>query len=76
MNARSLDFSFGALAARADRADTDRWARIRAVAAAISDADLDDETDVVRALYASRFSNRDFGDILNEAIDLARQARR
>lgn len=58
---------------RDDRADNDRWARIRVVAAAISDADLEDETDVVRALYASRFAFRNFGDILDEAIDLARE---
>lgn len=56
--------------------DDDRWARTRAVAAAIADADLDHDTDVVLCLYEARMTAREFFDVLDEAIELAREARK
>lgn len=75
MNAH-FELDFSRLSERADLADADIWARTRAVAAAIADADLDHETDVVRCLYRARFTAREFMPILDEAIELAREARK
>ena len=56
--------------------EIERWSRVRMVAAAIpDDADLDDDADVVRALYAARFTAGIFSDCLSEAIDHARKDR-
>ncbi len=55
--------------------DAEFWARSRMIAAAIADADLDDVEDVVRALYAARYSRRDFDDALYAAIAIARERR-
>lgn len=56
---------------------SDQLARLRMVVAAIpDDADLDDETDVVRALYAARLCNADFGDLIDDAIAAKREQRR
>lgn len=56
--------------------DADRWARMAVVAAAIPhDVDLADEADVIRALFAARFSAADFTDVLDEAINHAQEAR-
>jgi hypothetical protein len=59
----------------ADDYDADRWARIRAVASAIADADLEHETDVVLCLYEARMTAREFFDVLDDAVELAREAR-
>lgn len=75
-----FELDFARLSDAADEADEraadERWSRIRAVAAAISEANLEHETDVVRALYAARFTARDFMPFLDDAIQLAREARR
>jgi len=56
--------------------DADRWARVATVACAIpGDADLGDDADVIRALMAARFSGADFFDVLDEAIERARDNR-
>lgn len=55
--------------------DTDRWARVSAIARAISDADLDDFEDVVRSLYAAGLCSRDFMPMVDEAIEQAREKR-
>lgn len=56
--------------------DPETWARIRMVAYAIpDDVDLSDDADVIRALYAARFSSRDFDDVLDDAIAHARTLR-
>lgn len=75
-----FELDFARLSEAADEADEraadERWARIRAVAAAISEADLSHETDVVKCLYAARFVWADFAHgVLDEAIQLAREAR-
>lgn len=75
MNAHSFDFSSGALSEADDRAEADRWALTRMVAAVISDAVLEEEADIIRALYAARLSAKDFMPVLDEAIALAREAR-
>jgi hypothetical protein len=51
------------------------WGRVHMVAAALSDANLDDDDDVVRALYAARFRSEDFIDVLDDAIAVARERR-
>ena len=62
-----------AVLATIQRADADRWARVAMIARAIpADVDLDDEGDVVRALYLARFSWADFADVLDEAIERAK----
>lgn len=56
--------------------DSERWARIAMVAAAIpADADLSDEADVCRALMANRLCVADFDDILDDALDRAAENR-
>ena len=65
-----------ALIAQIEDDEIEFWARVHMVAAAIpADVDLDDETDVVRALFAARMACRDFADVLTEAIDIARERR-
>lgn len=72
-----FEIDFSHLSERADLAEAARWARIRAVAAAIADADLEHESDVVKRLYVARFVWADFAHgVLDEAIELAREARR
>lgn len=61
----------------AEAAEADRWARVRLVAAAIpADVDLDDDADVIRALFLARFCGADIKDVLTEAIALARDYRK
>jgi hypothetical protein len=56
--------------------DADRWARAAMVARAIpDDVDLSDDADVCRALMANRLCAADFDDILDEAIERARDNR-
>ena len=50
---------------------------VRIVAAAIPDAvDLNNEVDVVHALFRARMCTGDFRDVLNAAIELARKRHR
>lgn len=71
---RGIDSFF---ASKVEAAEYDRWARVRLVAAAIPpDVDLDDEADVVRALFLARFCGADVADVLTEAIGLAREYRK
>jgi len=59
-----------------ERREADYWARVRMVARALPpDIDLDDEADVVRALLAARFCSADFSDVLDEAVEIAREWR-
>jgi hypothetical protein len=70
------DFSIHAFDERTDRADADRWARVQTIAMAIPpDVNLADDSDVIRALYAARFSAADFMDCLDSAIEVARETR-
>ena len=55
----------------------ERWGPVRIVAAAIPDAvDLNNEVDVVHALFRARMCTGDFRDALNAAIELARKRHR
>jgi len=58
---------------RASADDVDRWARIRMVAHAIRDADLDDDADVIRAAFAARLCVADFADVLDDVVDAIRE---
>ena len=65
-----------ALVAQIEDDEIERWSRARIAAAAIPpDVDLDDQADVIRALFAARFCCADFVDVLDDAIDLARERR-
>lgn len=62
-----------AVLAKVQRADADRWARVALVARCIpADVDLDDDADVIRALFAARLCAKDFDDVLDEAVDRAK----
>lgn len=62
-----------AVLATIQRADADRWARVAMIARCIpNDADLDDEADVIRALFAARLCAKDFDDCLDDAIERAK----
>ena len=64
------------LVAQLEDDDADHWSRVRMVAAAIPpDADLDDRADVVRGLFAARMCVADFGDVIEDAIEIARERR-
>lgn len=74
-----FEFDFARLSDAADEADErasdERWSRIRAVAAAISEADLNNFEGVIRAVYAVGLSSKQFMPFLDDAIQLAREAR-
>jgi hypothetical protein len=56
--------------------DVDHFARVTVIARTIpDDVDLDDDADVCRALMANRLCAADFDDILDEAIERARDNR-
>ena len=64
------------LVAQLEDDDADHWSRVRMVAAAIPpDCDLDDRADVVRGLFAARMCVADFGDVIDDAIEIARERR-
>ncbi len=65
-----------AITAQLENDDADHWSRVRMVAAAIPpDADLDDRADVVRGLFAARMCVADFADVIDDAIEIARERR-
>jgi hypothetical protein len=55
--------------------DAERWARVRFVAVLLARADLDSNTSIIATLHAARLIAKDFDDVLDEAIDVAREAR-
>jgi hypothetical protein len=67
--------AIGDLLARREADDAEHWGRVHMVAAALSDANLDDDDDVVRALYAVRFRCEDFFGVLDDAIAVDRERR-
>ena len=65
-----------ALIAQIEDDEIERWSRTRMAAAAIpADVDLDDQVDVIRSLFAARLCCADFVDVIDDAIDLARERR-
>ena len=73
MNTYILDFSSGPAP---DYADYCAWrqARITRIAAIISDAspNLNDDLDVIRALYAAGMTCREWIDVFDQAVELVR----
>jgi hypothetical protein len=61
----------------ADPAEAARLERVTIIAWALSDgpADLDDFESVVRALYARGFTSADFMPVLDDSVEIAREAR-
>jgi hypothetical protein len=56
--------------------DIDHFARVAVIARTIpDDVDLDDEDDVIRALFAERFCWSDISDIFEEVIERAKENR-
>lgn len=69
---KPLPVHIAAILRRIDIEDADNWARIAMCARMIpADVDLDDDMDVMRALFAARFCTQDFADCLDEIIDRA-----
>lgn len=74
---RNITASVAAMTAIVNARETERWARIASVAAAIpDDVNLTDDADVIRALYAARLCGADFFDVLDEAIERTAENRK
>ena len=72
-----FDFSHGP-SVDMDYAGANRLSRIEKVASVISDAspDLNDDLDVIRALYAEGMTCREWNDVFDEAVEMVREGQR
>ena len=55
--------------------DAETWARVRFIAGLLARADLDDDGSIIRALHAASLQANDYDEVLDEAIEVAREAR-
>jgi hypothetical protein len=76
MHVLEIDLSSGFLSDN-DSGEDVRRQRIATIAAVLVDAqpDLDDDLDVIRALYARGLTCKDWNYLLEDAIAMAREAR-